>query len=467
MVRSDLEWTRPSEMSYYAVVAPRDVLLNRTSLGGNEAYSISRPQGFGSSASRYYAKQRKMEAAYGGATGAKATVMKKLKEDWGGYFPWHEEVPVPWFPFTGTVYFDRLLGLVKTHPRGWMQEPPVTAPWHRQWIQLQLRVFGPDAAPRPTDPAQAKIWDDASYRARHVGGVFGSIARGFQKFGGVIITVVGAALSPFTGGASLIAASVLNAGRSAVLSGQAASAAKRQGAADAAKLQAEADKQKAAVAAQVEKFYKDNPAWFLQYGMTPDKWVKLTLDQKLEFINAGVERRLPAATQPTTLSEAQQTQQLEETARAAQRVGVPPERVLPPGAGGGEQPPFGYETVAEEEARAVQAPAQAGAYEAMIEGQSVGKFTSLSEVTKAVLDHSNRGDRFEVLFNGKSTGLRIRTTDGSIEAPAELESKIRSLSYEQMLGVVDKAEKEIAAKKGGGFPWWVILAGGAAVAAAS
>jgi hypothetical protein len=313
----------------------------------------------------------------------------------------------------------------------------------------------------------------------------------WHKYGNVIIGIAGSALALFTGGASLAAASVLIAAKNMYDAKKAADKAKREAKKEAGALNAQADQAQAQVASQVDDFYNQNQAWFLQYDMTPEKWAKLDLDHKLAFINAGANGQLPPGTTPTQLTADQATTQAQQTAAAAEDAGVPPSAVAPQGApgqgyatsGGGAPgtapttgeaagpPPEGYETVAEEEQAAEAKQAPAGNYEVMIEGQSAGKFTSFSDATKFAIDNTTRGDRFEIMLNGKSTGLRIRVSDGSIESPPGLEDKVRALDHDKMMVVVEQAEKEIAEYKakngGGGIPWWVILGGGAAALAVS
>jgi hypothetical protein len=105
-----------------------------------------------------------------------------------------------------------------------------------------------------------------------------------------------------------------------------------------------------------------------------------------------------------------------------------------------------------------------GTFIVLVEGKSVGTFSKLEDASNAVMGLSIIGDRFEVLANGKSTGLRIRTSDGSVDVPADIEAKVRSMPRDQVLAFVSSAEKEVA--KGEAVPWWLILGGGAAAAAA-
>jgi hypothetical protein len=123
----------------------------------------------------------------------------------------------------------------------------------------------------------------------------------FRKYGPIILTVAGAALAPFTGGASMAAASVLIAAQKAYQVHAQAAKAKKEARAEAGQLQAQADAQNAQTEQQVDQFYSQNQDWFVtQLGVTPDKWGQLTLQQKIDLINSGTTGQVPsgAATTP-------------------------------------------------------------------------------------------------------------------------------------------------------------------------
>jgi hypothetical protein len=121
----------------------------------------------------------------------------------------------------------------------------------------------------------------------------------FRKYGPIILTVAGAALAPFTGGASLAAASVLIAAQKAYQMKAAADKAKRESKKEASAMQAQADAQNAQAQQQVDAFYSQNQQWFIdQMGVTPDKWAQLTLQQKIDLINAGSSGQVPAGSAP-------------------------------------------------------------------------------------------------------------------------------------------------------------------------
>lgn len=284
----------------------------------------------------------------------------------------------------------------------------------------------------------------------------------WKKYGNTIISIVGAVLAPFTGGASMAAAAVIVAANQMYAKKKAADAARRAAKADAGLIAQEAANQEAQVAAQVDAFYNENQAWFLQYDMTPDKWAKLTLEQKIEFINAGTSGKLPAGTQNVDVSPEQAAAQTQATAQAASSAGIPQGAVAPPGAGPGE----GYDTSAGG-APPPEEPAAQSSFEAIVEGKSIGTFPSADDAFNSVLAVTTPGDRFEIIAGGKSLGLAIRTGDGAVEVPPEAEAQMRAVSKEEAHKIVEKADEEVAAKKGGGFPWLLVLAGGVAVAAAT
>jgi hypothetical protein len=119
-----------------------------------------------------------------------------------------------------------------------------------------------------------------------------------QKYGSTIISVAGAILAPFTGGASLAAAAVLVAANNAYQKKRLADKAKKASAANADQLVQEAAAADAVTARQVDDFYNQNQAWFVQAGVTPDKWAGMTLQQKIDTINAGANGTLKVGSPP-------------------------------------------------------------------------------------------------------------------------------------------------------------------------
>jgi len=306
----------------------------------------------------------------------------------------------------------------------------------------------------------------------------------WRKYGNIILTVVGAVLAPFTGGASMAAASVLIAANTMYAKKKAADAAKRAAKKEAGQLQAEADTANAQVMQQVDQFYRDNQAWFIEHGITPDKWAQLTLDQKIDIINAGAKGTLPVGIGPVVDPNTGQpvsTPPGGGMPPAGTIVGPPPGGIQPPpsgggatwgGGGGGGPRPGGAVQEGGGGGEASYgpppgggAPADAGptvgTFDLMVEGQPAGTFPTLEEAARGALAKTTPGDRFEVYANGKSTGLRVRTSSGSIDVPADLVAQVRGMARDKMGEFVAQAEKDT--KGGGGIPWgWILLAAGGA-----
>ncbi len=324
------------------------------------------------------------------------------------------------------------------------------------------------------------------------------VERSWRKYGAIVVTVLGAALAPFTGGASVAAAAVIVAADTMYKKKKAAEEAKKYARAEARQLQAEADAQEREIARQVDQFYNDNKAWFLQYDLGPEKWAKLTLQQKIDFINAGANGTLPpgmgpAQTPNEPVSNTTPTSTMP-PGTITPPTGVPPTSMMPVtqgpvmdrpsgsssgpadgatyssgGAQYGPPPPapggYGYPQEGPQDAPATASDgAPAGSYELLVEGQSVGQYTNLTAATKDALANTSRGDRFEVLFNGKTTGLRIRTSTGSVEAPAGQEDRIRMMDHAQVVSIVDQAEGQ-SGSSSGGIPWGLLAIGAGGILA--
>lgn len=302
----------------------------------------------------------------------------------------------------------------------------------------------------------------------------------WRKYGNIILTVVGAVLAPFTGGASLAAASVLIAANTMYAKKKAADAAKKAAKADAATQQAAADQANSEVMAQVDQFYRDNQAWFEEHAITPDKWATLTLDQKIDIINAGAKGTLPVGIGPVVGTGANEPAPgtVPTTTPVPQPYPPPMPVVSPPSGGqpvyipgGGPGPAPGAPAPSGGEpsygpppgggAAPADAPPAKETFDVLVEGAPVGTFPTLEGAARAALAMTTAGDRFEVIANGKSTGLRIRTTDGSLDVPPGMEAEVRSMPREKMAEFVAQAEKDT--KGSGGIPWgWILLAAGGA-----
>jgi hypothetical protein len=121
-----------------------------------------------------------------------------------------------------------------------------------------------------------------------------------KKYGDLIITAAGVVLAPFTGGASIAAASALVAAHKAYTAKRNADQAKKLGKAQAAQIQQQATADQTAASQQMDQFFQQNQEWFAAHGITPDQWASMTFDQKVAAINAGAAGGGAAAQQPVT-----------------------------------------------------------------------------------------------------------------------------------------------------------------------
>jgi hypothetical protein len=111
---------------------------------------------------------------------------------------------------------------------------------------------------------------------------------------------------------------------------------------------------------------------------------------------------------------------------------------------------------------------QTDQFDAVIEGQRT-IFGSLQAATDFVATNTHTGDRFEILVNGQSTGLKIRTDGGSISVPDDQAANVRAMTHDDIVSTLQKATAAAAPAApsgGGGIPWPLILTGGGAAALA-
>ncbi len=147
--------------------------------------------------------------------------------------------------------------------------------------------------PKPLRKIEEKVHKIATKTGKKVGKVAGKIAK---KYGNVILMVAGAVLAPFTGGASLAVASLLTTANTIYQKKAAARKAKAAGARNAAQLVAEANQQQAAASQQMDQFYSQNQQWFIDnLELTPDKWARLTFEQKVDILKNGMHGTAPGS----------------------------------------------------------------------------------------------------------------------------------------------------------------------------
>lgn len=167
------------------------------------------------------------------------------------------------------------------------------------------------------------------------------------KYGNIILGVVGAVLAPFTGGASLAAAALLTTANQMYQTKRQAQAAKLASKHDAAQLAAQASQEEATVLRQVDDFFNQNREWFAQYGVGPAEWGALTLEQKIELINAGAEGRLPRTPAPPAAPPLPQPRPVPIMAPTATApVQMPPAAAYAAPSGGGAIPDGSYQPAA-------------------------------------------------------------------------------------------------------------------------
>lgn len=301
----------------------------------------------------------------------------------------------------------------------------------------------------------------------------------FVKYGSTILLVAGAVLAPFTGGLSLAASAVLTAGLEVYKKKEAARAALRAGKAEANAMAAEVAQQESSVNAQADAVYNGNTEVFTSIGITPTKWASLSLEAKLAIIDALSKGQLPPGYSFVS----------EEEAAAAGVVGaqagggaVPTPVAYPPappayqpappayyGGGGGGSPQYygggatpydgGYSEGGEGEGE--EEGVSEGPVEVVINGKSI-KVASADDAA-SVAQNTSVGDRVEIFVNGQSTGLKLKTSGGLIDVPADAAAKVRAMSQEDAVGLANRAS---AAAGGGKFSMWWLLAVPAALLAA-
>lgn len=157
--------------------------------------------------------------------------------------------------------------------------------------------------PKPLRKVEEKVHKIATKTGKKVTKVAGKIVK---KYGNVLITVAGAVLAPFTGGASLAVAALITGANTLRLKRIAANKAKREGKKAADAMLSEVNQQQAQAGQQMDQFYAQNQQWFVDnLGLTPDKWAQLTFDQKVDILQHGMHGTVPSgAPAPTSGSDA-------------------------------------------------------------------------------------------------------------------------------------------------------------------
>jgi len=118
----------------------------------------------------------------------------------------------------------------------------------------------------------------------------------YKKHGAVIITVVGAVLSPFTLGISAAVAGIVVAGMKYVQASQAAKKAIKEGKKEAAQMEEAVRNQEADLHVQCDEIYNhpESHAHFLAIGITPEKWASMSVEVKMGIIDSLSKGEMPA-----------------------------------------------------------------------------------------------------------------------------------------------------------------------------
>jgi hypothetical protein len=248
-----------------------------------------------------------------------------------------------------------------------------------------------------------------------------------RTYGPTALSIAGIIAAPFTGGASMAVPALIQARTQIQKQKAAAKEMEKVSKEEAAALEAQAAEAERQLLAQVEEIYQGARQVFEQAGYDADRWASMTLDQKQAAIEALAKAGEAAASDAVSgAADAQDT-----------AVGAPWDAPI-------IRPPH-------------PSDAPVGKYDLVVEGQTVATAPTMGEITAKIESMTKPGDRFEVLFGGQSTGLKIRTGSGVISVPASDVAKVRGLTTDEVKGVVSRAEESASAKKGG-FPIWLLAA---------
>lgn len=284
------------------------------------------------------------------------------------------------------------------------------------------------------------------------------VGKAIKPFIPIILTVVGAVLSPFTGGASLAVAAALNAGYTIAMKAKQAKAAKKANKKEAAAMAAEVKAAEADLNKQLDELFTQNQGVFAAAGISQAQWNAMSTEQKLavvERINSG---KMPSSQENADNAAAAQGQEPPTQTQTWQQA-IQSSPVMQQW---GEE--AGDVDTAKE---GIQTPT--GTYEVYVEGQMVGTAQTLADASAILAQNSKAGDRVEMMLDGRSLGLKIVTAGGGvISVPKDLEAKIRAASREEVDGIIQRATQGAAttttSSSGGGGMMTLLLLGGAGVA---
>lgn len=281
----------------------------------------------------------------------------------------------------------------------------------------------------------------------------------FRKFGKLLITAFGAVLAPFTGGASMAAASLLTAGMTMIAAKKQAKRIAQTNSEESARIDAQVREQEKELSAKLDKMYDEHAPIFEGAGVTRDKWNALTVEQKLAVIEKINKKQMPAT--PAAIQE-----------QAAEQGVAPPSVTSTPDWMSEIQDTSISRASAEAESQRPEGVpgAPSGNYELYVEGRKLFQSGSSQEVSVVVGRDVKPGDRFEVLFNGKSLGLKLRVSGGVISVPKDQEARVRAMSKPDVQVMVARATanaERAGAAGDGGFPIWALAIPAIAIAASA
>ncbi len=277
------------------------------------------------------------------------------------------------------------------------------------------------------------------------------VGKAIKPYIPVILTVVGAVLAPFTGGASLAVAAALNAGYMLAMKAKQAKAAKKANRQEAAALQAEVSAQTAELNKELDTLFSQNQGVFAAAGISQAQWNAMSVEQKLavvERINSG---KMPSSQEnATNAAEAQGQEPPKQTQTWQQAM-----QSSPIWAQWGE-------SAGDTDAATAGVQTPTGTYDVYVEGRKVGSAQTLSEASQIMATNSKSGDRVEMFLDGRSLGLKIVTTGGGvISVPPDRVDEVRAASRQQIDGLIDSATKSVKASTesgSGSAGTWLLLA---------
>lgn len=278
------------------------------------------------------------------------------------------------------------------------------------------------------------------------------VGKAIKPYIPIILSVAGAVLAPFTGGASLAAAAALSAAYTLAMKAKQARAAKKAGRAEAAAIAAEVSAAEADLNRQLNDLFTGNQGVFAAAGITQAQWSGMSIEQRLavvERINSG---NMPSSQEnATNAAEAQGQAPPTQTQTWQQAIqNSPILQQWQSAAGDADAAAEGY-----------QAPT--GTYDVYVEGQKVGSAGTLDEASDILYKNSKSGDRVEITLDGRSLGLKVVSRDaGILSIPSDQADAVRSMSRADVDALISRASQKAGAadpsseSDGGISPMWLL-----------